>query len=303
MKNSNIEILKRRQHTKASEEYVSVRFRYGMEIIEWDVPIEYRRTGTHFADSSETEIRDYIEEVYENCNPARWAVFRKEQQDFWKDKGGAKVTKPFFDVLVKDFTWKSIDSDLPANPNWARRIQDLKEMGYTLATQTAMKDVKTGRNCTHLLLLPLPRGGITGYETWTPEIRNRIIELLQTRDAYEGKKAKKDGLLPDHKFPEIRWDETVRRPDLSELTDKEILHDFQLLNNQRNLQKREVCRGCYQTGQRGYPFGIVFFYEGSNNWDLKFPKRGPGAESGCVGCGWYDLEAWRKALNDSVEDT
>jgi len=302
MKNPEIEILAVRKHTKASEVYLSVRFRYGDKTIEWDIPIEYRRTGTHLSDSSEEEIAKYIQEVYENCHPEHWAAFRKEQKVFWKEKDKAGVTKAFFDILLTDFNWKSVESDLPSNPNWARRIQDLKEMGYTIATRTSMRDARSGRNCTHLLLLPLPRGGITGYETWSPEIRNKIIDVLQTWDAYEGKKGKKDGLLPDHKFPEIRWDDSVKREDLSQLSDEEILHDFQLLSNQRNLQKREVCRRCYQTGERGYPYGIKFFYEGADRWDPQFPQRGPQSEEGCVGCGWYDLEAWRKALNQKLED-
>ena len=297
---NGISINGRRKHSKASEEYVEVRFSYGRKSFEWDIPIEYRRTGTHLSDSSEEEILEYIEEVYDKCNPETWTSFRREQDAFWADKSGAAVTRSFFDVLASDFTWKSVKSDLPQNPNWARRVQDLKEMGYTIATRTSMFDSRTQRNSTHLLLIPLPRGGITGYETWTPAVRNRIIQLLDSRDAYEGKRAKKDGLLPDHKFPEIRWDENVRRDDLSQLSDQEIKDDFQLLTNQRNLQKREVCRSCYQTGKRGFPFGIAFFYEGSADWDLTIPKRGLQAQAGCVGCGWYDLEAWRRALNESM---
>jgi len=40
------------------------------------------------------------------------------------------------------------------------------------------------------------------------------------------------------------------------------------------LQKREVCRSCYQTGQRGVLHGINFFYAGSEYWDNDIPKRG-----------------------------
>lgn len=300
MKSEDFDVHGRRKHSKASEEYIQVTFRYGKQSFDWDIPIEYRRTGTHLSESSEQEILDYVLDVYEKCSPHLWKTFEEEQKVFWADKSGAAVTKAFFDVLAKDFTWKSVESDLPQNPNWARRVQDLKEMGYTIATRTSMRDSKSKRNCTHLLLVPLPRGGITGYETWTPTIRNRIIQLLESRDAYEGKRVKKDGLLPDHKFPEIRWDENVRRLDLSDLTDEQIVHDFQLLTNQRNLQKREVCRTCYQTGERGAPFGIAFYYEGSKQWDLSIPRRGAASESGCVGCGWYDLEAWRKALNEKM---
>jgi hypothetical protein len=303
MAKKRFEILGRRTHSKASEEYLKVSFLYGSKSFEWDIPIEYRRTGTHLADSSEEDLIEYLEDVYEKCDPKNWRTFREEQDVFWADKSGATVTRSFFDVLASDFTWKSVVSDLPQNPNWARRIQDLKEMGYTIATRTSMLDSHTRRNVTHLLLVPLPRGGITGYETWTPAVRKRIIELLDSHDAYECKKTNKDGLLPDHKFPEIRWDEKVRRADLSELSDEEIREDFQLLTNQRNLQKREVCRTCYQTGKRGFPYGIAFFYHGSSDWDLTIPRRGVEAAAGCIGCGWYDLEAWRKALNEATKDT
>jgi hypothetical protein len=30
------------------------------------------------------------------------------------------------------------------------------------------------------------------------------------------------------------------------------------------------------------------------------PKQGKAAEAGCQGCGWYDLQAWRDSLNNSL---
>jgi hypothetical protein len=120
------------------------------------------------------------------------------------------------------------------------------------------------------------------------------MRVLDNYDAYEGKNGAH--LLPDHKFPEIRWDQDSRRPDLTIMDDTMLRHDFQLLTNQRNQQKREVCRTCYQTNRRGFPFGIKFFYEGSETWPCDVPRTGRAAEKGCVGCGWYDLEAWRQAL-------
>ena len=84
------------------------------------------------------------------------------------------------------------------------------------------------------------------------------------------------------------------------MTEKEIKKKFQLLSNQRNQQKREVCRKCFQTGKRGYPFGIKFFYKGNEKWSKRISKIGKDAEKGCVGCGWYDLEEWRKKLNSKV---
>ena len=147
------------------------------------------------------------------------------------------------------------------------------------------------------MLVPIKRGGATGYESWSPELRERIVQVLKGYDAFEGKTVRPEGLIPDHKFPEIRWDDSTSRGRLEALTNLQISSDFQLLNNQRNLQKREVCRACYQSGRRGFPLGIKYFYKGNEDWPKDIPARGKAAEEGCVGCGWYDFEKWRIALS------
>lgn len=85
------------------------------------------------------------------------------------------------------------------------------------------------------------------------------------------------------------------------MTDDEIIQKFQLLDNQRNQQKREVCRKCFQDGIRGTIYGIKYFYKGAEEWDNKIPVKGKAAEKGCEGCPWYDIEKWRKMLNDEIE--
>ena len=85
------------------------------------------------------------------------------------------------------------------------------------------------------------------------------------------------------------------------MTDEEIQQKFQLLTNQRNQQKREICRRCYQTGKRGVIFGIPFYYEGNENWNESIPKTGKDAEKGCVGCPWYDIKKWREELIKTLE--
>jgi len=283
-----------RYHTKASEKYIDVTFCYeSMPEYKISIPIEYRRTGTSIA---ENEIDEYLEDVYVDISPQRWNDWKKQQESFWKDKPRAGITKSFFDVLTKHFNWCCVSCELPQNPNWARRVQDLKEFGYTLATDTKRYCPSCKKKTTQLCLIPLKRGGITGYETWSPALRNHIISLLKIYDSFEAKRGKKESLLPDHKFPEIRWDDETRRESLEDLTDNEILNDFQLLTNQRNQQKREICRGCFQTGKRGIIFGIPFYYEGDENWDKNIPKQGKQAEKGCIGCAWYDIEKWRKEL-------
>ena len=299
-----IEQLGKRQHSKASETYVDVIFRYDTKTeIRTSVPIQYRRTGTDIDAFDNKAIDEYLSKVYDDINPKNWANWLKDQEIFWAEKSRAGVTKPFFDKLSEKFDYCCVNCQLPNNPNWARRIQDLKEFGYTIATKLSEYCPHCGKNTTHLILLPLKRGGLTGYETWSPELRKRIVSLLKSYDVFEAKQVRKEGLLPDHKFSEIRWDEATKRESLENLTDEEILRDFQLLSNQRNQQKREVCRNCYQTGKRGIVYGIPFFYEGTENWDCSIPKIGKEAEKGCIGCGWYDIEKWRQELIKKLQQT
>lgn len=283
-----IEKLGRWSHSKASEEYVQVRFSYpGHTPFEWSVPIVYPRLGLEL--TTDDAIDAHLATVYDQVHPDRHADWRAAQGDVWQGSR-SNVTKPIFDAFVKDFAWLTY-ADLPAgSSNAARRLQALKELGYTVATR------KRPGVAYEFMVLPIPRGAQTGYEWWSGSLRKRIVRLLGKYDAYEAKVVTADHLLPDHKFPEARWDAETRRETLEHLTDDEIRHDFQLINNQRNQQKREVCRTCLQTGRRGTPFGIRFYVEGGANWPPDVPPRGKAAERGCIGCGWYDLERWRQAL-------
>ena len=80
----------------------------------------------------------------------------------------------------------------------------------------------------------------------------------------------------------VRWDEHTKAENPDEMTDEEIKEKFQLMSNQRNQQKREACRTCFQTQKRQYPFGINFFYHGDENWDSMVPQN--------------DMEKWRIEL-------
>ncbi|MBA7628859.1 hypothetical protein ES703_36356 [subsurface metagenome] len=293
--NTRIKINGYREHTKASERYVDVVFKYPEEEVwEGSIPIEYRRTGTNI--KTKEELNQHLEKAYECCNPDKWENWKLEQKAFWKTMPRSTDTKLLFDILLS-FKWTCIGCKYSENPNWARRNQDLKEFGYTIATRPMENCSHCGRKSTKLLLVPLPRGGISGYEVWNPKTRNHIIQVLNGYDVYEAKQTNSKGLLPDHKFPEIRWDKQTPRDDLESLTESQIRRDFQLLSNQRNQQKREVCRKCSQTGKRGFPFGIKFFYEGSDTWPENLPTKGKEAEAGCKGCGWYDMEKWRQELS------
>ena len=282
-------------HGKASERYVDVTFNFKNreKWIGW-IPVEYRRLGLFLETAEDIDI--HINKIYDymkNNSHDKWLEGEKE---YWNtEKPRATTTKGFYDELSKG-GWKCVSCQLPENPNFARRIQDLKEFGYMLSTDTKRYCSNCGGNKTHISMVPVKRMIITGsgYETISTALRNKIINTLRNYDSYEGKTG--SHLLPDHKFPEIRWDEHTKVENPEDMTDDEIKEKFQLLTNQRNLQKREVCRGCYQTNERGYPFGIKFFYEGTEKWDENIPKRGKSAEKGCIGCGWYDMNEWRNSI-------
>lgn len=292
----------RKTNTKASEEYVSVKFIYpdADEVWEGWVPVEYGRTGVSIPEGSAKELEAYLDNVYVRLHPSGYEAWKREQDRFWRTKKRAVETKEIFYTL-SDGRWHCRNCEI-SNPNFARRVQDLKEYGYTVATMINYKCPVCGNmRSTRLQLLPLDRVELAGrgYETWSDSLRSRIMSVLGRVDAYECVKSK--SCLPDHKFSEIRWDENTKSENPDDMSDDEIRDKFQLLSNQRNQHKREVCRNCFQTGRRGTIFGISFFYEGGPYWDPSIPQKGKEAERGCIGCPWYDIARWRRELQNRLD--
>ena len=128
----------------------------------------------------------------------------------------------------------------------------------------------------------------------------KVVRLLESRDVVERTERPHNQLTIDHKLPMIRWNERTgkKQVDYRNMDDDDIREKFQLLKKSNgsvshNLLKSRSCENCYKTGKRGMPFGIAFFYSGGRNWE---PEAKDDA-SGCVGCGWYDFDLWRKELN------
>ena len=288
-------------HAKASESYVDVEIVDSDEVPVWDgaIPYQYRRTGLWLG--TEQEVADYLLEIRAHFSPDNIRRWVGDELAYWEENfRQADVTTPIFRRLLS-MEWVyghefPLNPDGTPNQNLQRRIQDIKDKGYTVASKREGRIWKRK-------LLPLPRRAPLGYETISRGLRARILGVLNAENAYELSAANQAGLLPDHKFPEIRWDAETPRDNPDDMTDIEIRAKFQLFDNQRNEQKREICRRCFQTGERGVIFGIKFFYEGGSRWPDTVPHRGIAAEEGCVGCGWYDVRAWRQALNERLAES
>lgn len=285
LEGSNIIIGKFYEHGKASESYVEVTFIQDNGF-KWESVVPYinRRAGLFL--ESEEELVAYLKSIKPYFQKSTMENWKKVERKKWKDSN-ADVTKEFFFALL---TFKPV-TKFPTNNNPQRRIQDIKDAGYTIATIPNYEGRKPAR-----ILLPIPKVSEMGYETFTPQFKARVIRLLHGINAYESKATTPKGLIPDHKFSEVRWDKDTKGENPMDMTDEEVIRKFQLLDNQRNQQKREVCRNCFQTGKRGVIYGIPFFYKGDENWDDSYPNIGKEAEKGCEGCAWYDIERWRSEI-------
>lgn len=270
---------------KSSESYVRTIFIQD-DGFKWETVVPYyiRRSGLFI--KKKEELADYLVKIKPFFTRSTMKKWEKTERAKW-EKSNADVTKEFFFVLL---SFKE-ETEFPPNDNPARRIQYIKDVGYTVASIPSGPKKKTKR-----ILLPIPLNCETGYETFTPQFKSRVIRLLHGINAFESKQTTVKGLIPDHKFSEVRWDKETKAENSMEMTDEEVIEKFQLLDNQRNQQKREVCRRCFQEGKRGVLYGIPFFYSGTEDWPENIPTVGKAAEKGCIGCAWYDIEKWRKEL-------
>lgn len=278
-------------HTKATERYVVLSVADEGGAKEWCLPYYYRRTNVRI--DTAAELATYIKECKPRLSASGVAQSKAEFAKLAKTLFGknAGVTLPIFRRLLKncgEWVW---NKDFK-NPNPQRRIQAIKELGFTIATKIEAQN-------TYHALLPLAVVKAPTYETIPAKVRKAIFAALDGVDAYSGRKAALSA-LPDHKFPEIRWEEATAASN-DNLTEAEMREKFQLVPESVNQAKREVCRKCFQTGRRGKFAAIDFYYAGGEAWPSAVPTTGKAAEAGCVGCFWYDMAAWRTALNELIK--
>ena len=278
-------------NTKASELFAVVSYADGKDAPTWYVPYQYRRTDV-FVDSVD-EMVSFLKAAKNRLN-RKYVIAYKERmgkaiyEHFGK---GASVTVPIFKKLLDKcgaWVWNK-DFD---NENPQRRIQDIKESGFTIATRFYERR-------TYHMLLPFDPVRTATYETIPSAVRRMIFKVHEGINSYTGEPAS-ISCLPDHKFPELRWDKHTPESNRN-LSEQEMREKFQVIPENINQMKRETCRKCFKSGVRGKLNGINFFYAGGPTWDKSVPKVGKSAERGCVGCFWYDMLAWRAALNKALE--
>ena len=280
------------EHSKASERYVILSVSDGDATKEWYLPYYYRRTNVRI--DTTAELVNYVRDCVGLFSRGRIASFKAATGKLSKTLFGknASVTLPIFRKLLDncgDWVWNKQF----ANPNPQRRIQAIKETGFTLATKIE------GRKTYHSLL-PFDIVKAPTYEVISSKARRAIFKALNGIDAYSGKPASLSA-LPDHKFPEIRWSAGVEESNEG-LSEEAMRVKFQLVPERINQEKREVCRTCFQSGIRGKLNGIDYFYHGDERWPANVPTVGPAAKVGCHGCFWFDMAEWRKSLNRLVKE-
>lgn len=122
--------------------------------------------------------------------------------------------------------------------------------------------------------------------------KTRVRKLYNHKDAFDGS-TPSTTVEVDHRKPEVRWDES-EDIDFDNITDKEIKEKFQVLSRKNNLLKSRKCEQCVKTGERPPFMGIEFWYKGDSTYN---------EDIGCEGCGWYNPQKWKEALNLIVEES
>ena len=281
-------------HTKASERYVVISVDCDGSKKEWYIPYFYRRTNLFI--ESKNELAAYIKLRLPQLRRAVVETYKAEMVKTAKSVIGksSDVTWPIFKLLLKNCGEWVLNKEFVSCSNPQRRIQAIKEAGFTLSTKMEGK-------CTYHQLLPFERVVAPTYETIPAKVRKVIFKALGGIDAFSGNPAALSA-LPDHKFPEIRWEAATPESN-DHLSEGDMRDKFQLVPEWVNQMKREVCRKCFQTGCRGKLNGINFFYHWGDKWPSHVPTMGVAAKVGCVGCFWYDMSEWRRELNKLIEES
>lgn len=289
-----------------NDKFIIVNFEYDKKVYRYPIPITLPRRNPNLKFNVEeiknnniSELIPYLQDVYQQLEPSKVSIWKSGHRPNSDDNTKrAQVLRILIDnECVCSQCYLSIIS---TNPQ--KYIQNIRDKGFIVSTLN-LRCAKCAQNRTHYWLTPCIYTNNVSYETISKKLKKRICNLFDNRDSLLGiKNDNIDSLVPDHKFPEDRWDENTAEINNDNMTDEEIKKKFQLLTLQTNHQKERFCKKCISSNKRAYPCGIKYYYKGTEDWDTNIPTKGKDAEAGCVGCGWYDLLKWKEELNKNIRN-
>lgn len=281
---------------KRSDKFLEVIFKYPNKG-DWHgcLPVFIENMGI---DLNELSIKQSIDEYYENLNPDNIPEWIVNSDRKWRKKGSETYV-----VLKSLYEGKWICRNCGSgnhNSQRAARIAVLRNtFNYLIASKRTICNSAKCKNkkLMHDILIMLPDEFINCLELGDKRkpisntLKNRIIAILNKRDVFFNITRDIKQLVIDHKFPSQRWrDPETDNPD--DMADHEIRSKFQLLTNQSNMLKSRICDKCVSSGKRGDFLGIKWYFEGDHEWRGR-DKFDP---AGCQGCPWFDLEKWKRKL-------
>lgn len=293
---ADITILETVRNNRASETYVKVKF-YD-ENAYW-IPLSGHRFDFDFSSKNTEELLEYLESISEYFVPSRAAQWYSQLTKQYRNALSKRQLAFLKEMASVNGVCRHCSKEYKKSPNPQATVRELKDKGFYICTISKYcEKAKCAKTYDYLTPIP-PHALSTRTESIPEETKNQVKRIFACKNSYTG--STDHSILPDHKFPEIRWGENPEITKNSGLSDEEARRKFQPLSNRFNLLKKEACKKCFSEGKRQFPYGIKFYYEGGEMWDAQYPKQGPQAEAGCIGCGWYDLLKWKEALNKELE--
>lgn len=184
-----------------------------------------------------SELFDYINECIIRLSKQNIENWQRAHLSKLCDKVNLSKTEDLLKRLLlnNEVCYKCYNKEI-SNPNPQKNIQSLRDKGYIICTLQKYCE-KCNEKVTTYSLTPVISCLNQEYETIPEALKKRICELLDFRDSYTGIENREiSSHIPDHKFPEDRWDENTPETTIN-MTDDEIKSKFQLLSVQTNLQK------------------------------------------------------------------
>ncbi|MBT4735457.1 hypothetical protein HOH45_08615 [bacterium] len=280
--------------SKTDNKFVEVKFTYSDGTF-WDgcFPLHYPPMSIEY---NPNEVNQkLLNKAYSQIEPSSIDDSVDRVKKKWSGSTSSETYGVFKSFLSGNWECRSCGAG-KINDQPAARIRDIKKNGFVVATRT-----KFCRTCQkkqyHDILLMFEIEAKISPEFRKPisnSVKERIMAVLEKKDVFFDVCRPAKDFVIDHKFPSQRWKEP--ESDNTQLTNEEIKEKFQLLTNQSNMLKSRLCDKCCKTGKRPDFLGIKWFYSGDEEW-----KEDSQTECGCTGCPWFDLEEWKKGLQDSLK--